>query len=83
MTSGDRIREFIAADIVKNKDIDLGTDRPLVADGLLNSIGIMKLIDFMSREFGIKFEDDDYSLENFETMQAILQLLERRQPATA
>jgi acyl carrier protein len=76
------IRDFIATELVRDADVDVSEDRPLIRDGLINSIGVMKLISFLGDRFGVQFEDDDYSLENFETLRAIQRLVERRSPAT-
>ena len=80
MKSIEDIRTFVANEILKSKDIALPDDRPLIQDGLLNSIDIMRLITHLSDEFGVQFKDDDYSLENFETINSIFALARKRMP---
>ena len=80
MKSIEDIRAFVANEILKSKDIALPDDRPLIQDGLLNSIDVMRLITHLSDHFGVQFQDDDYSLENFETINSIFALARKRLP---
>lgn len=77
----DELRTYITREILKNSDIELSEHSRLIQDGLINSIGIMKLITFLSDRAGVQFEDDDYKLENFETLSTIRGLIERRSAA--
>ncbi len=78
MTSYIDVRDYIAREILKDNEIEIAPDRHLIRDGVLTSIGLMKLIEFLSDKYSIQFEDDDYNVENFETLHAIQMLLERR-----
>jgi acyl carrier protein len=78
MTSYIDVRAYIAREILKDNEVEITPDRHLIRDGLLTSIGLMKLIEFLSDKYSIQFEDDDYNVENFETLHAIQMLLERR-----
>jgi methoxymalonate biosynthesis acyl carrier protein len=79
----DEIRQLIVAGILKDDGAELSDDRPLLRDGLLNSIGIMKLITLISSELQIQFEDEDYNLDNFSTLNAISELVQKRAMARA
>lgn len=83
MALDDELRAYIAKEIVRNESVELSEDSQLIQGGLINSIGIMKLIAFLNERFGVQFEDEDYKLENFETLGTIRSLIERRSPATA
>lgn len=78
MTSYIDVRDYIAREILKDDEIEIAPDRQLIRDGVLTSIGLMKLIEFLSDKYSIAFEDDDYNVENFQTLHAIQLLLERR-----
>lgn len=78
MASRDQLHDYLVTEIIKDPTLELGETQPLVRDGLLNSIGIMKLITFMSERFGVQFADEDYDLDNFETLASIRRLIETR-----
>lgn len=78
MTSYIDVRDYIAREILKDDKIEITPDRHLIRDGILTSIGLMKLIEFLSDQHAIEFEDDDYNVENFETLHAIQTMLQRR-----
>ena len=51
----------------------------LVESGIIDSLGIMKLVDFIEREFRVKIGDADLVPENFETLDDITKLLAAKQ----
>ena len=73
-----RIRQYMQTEIFKGLTEEVTDDRPLIRDGLINSIGIMKLMSYMSDNMQIDFEDDDYKVENFETIGSIVEFLNRK-----
>jgi methoxymalonate biosynthesis acyl carrier protein len=77
------IRAFITDQIVKSKDVVLTDDRHLIRDGLINSIDVMRLITFMTERFGLTLKEDDFNLENFETLASIYALVEKRTVLTS
>lgn len=72
-----RLRDFIGTELAKNvRGIDIERDS-LVESGVIDSLGIMKLVDFIEREFSLKVPDDDLVPENFETLDTIAAFLGR------
>ena len=59
----------------------LTADEDLLAQGLIDSLGLMKLVTALEAEFAIQVADDDLVPENFQTLGAITQLIERKQKA--
>jgi len=59
----------IAVDLGK-KSLDPGED--LLEQGILDSIGIMKLIVFIEENFGIKVEDEEIIPENFQSLSSMV-----------
>ncbi len=51
----------------------------LVESGIIDSLGIMKLVDFIEKEFHVKIGDADLVPENFETLDDITKLLASKQ----
>ena len=83
MISETNIRQYMQAEIFKGLMEEVADDRPLIRDGLINSIGIMKLMTYMSDHMHVEFEDEDYSVENFETINNIMEFLKKKTAASA
>jgi acyl carrier protein len=52
-------------------------DQPLLADQVLDSLGLQNLITFIEAEFALSIGDDDLLPENFESIRTIAELVER------
>ncbi len=76
----DSIRAYIVEQILEEDTTppDLADDTPLLSSGLLDSLAVEQLLLFLEDEHGVKFEESDYSVENFETIAAIHGLLRRK-----
>jgi acyl carrier protein len=53
----------------------LGLEESLVSSGLLDSVGVLRLVNFLEDEFGVEIDAEDVNLENFDTVQGIVDLL--------
>ena len=56
--------------------IDPGED--LIMQGLIDSLGIMKLIGFLETRFGITVDDQELVPENFQNIRALADLVARK-----
>ncbi|HEY7661408.1 MAG TPA: acyl carrier protein [Actinomycetota bacterium] len=81
----DAIHAYIRDEILgEDAPSDLADDTPLLSSGLMDSLAVEQLLLFLEDEYRVRFEDADYSVENFETVIAIEELLRRKQtPAAA
>jgi acyl carrier protein len=50
----------------------------LVDEDILDSLRIFVLVPFLEREFGVRLEPDDITLRNFESVNAIGRLVDRK-----
>lgn len=57
-------------------------DTSLLASGLVDSLGMLQLTEHLSSTFDITFDDDDFTLENFETAGQIASLVHKKRPAS-
>lgn len=72
------IRTFLVEDVFYDKDLkDLKSDDSLLARGLLDSMSILKTVTFCEEQFGITIPDEDVLPDNFESVKAIAQLVEK------
>ena len=70
------VREFLRTDL--GKDIaQLGNDDSLLESGTIDSVGVMQLVAFLERTYGITVGEDDLMPENFDTLAAIAAFVER------
>lgn len=57
-----------------------GPDTPLVESGIVDSLGLFKLIAYIEDEFKVKIEPEDILIENFATLNAIAGLIRSKTP---
>ncbi len=68
------IRRFITTDLAPDLDgAELEEDASLLDSGILDSFGIMSLLEFIQAEFGVDVPAEDIEPDNFETIAAIAQ----------
>ena len=71
----DKIRTFLSKFF---KNYTLKEDEDIFATGYVNSMFAMELVLFVEKEFGIKVENEDLEFENFKSINAIAQMIERK-----
>lgn len=62
------IREEIAYD---RTDLALTNEFPLVEQGIIDSMGILRVVTFIEENFGLVLAPEDLMLENFATIDAM------------
>jgi acyl carrier protein len=71
------IRRFIEVEL--NRDLGAAsTSDSLLEAGVLDSLGVMEVVGFIERSYGISVSDDEMMPENFETLDAIASFVDRR-----
>jgi acyl carrier protein len=73
----DRIEAFLREDVLLDPQADLLPDTPL-AQGLIDSMGLLVLIAFVEEEFDVELDPADITLANFATIADIARLVEAR-----
>lgn len=56
---------------------DVAPNDPLLSNGLLDSLAIVKLLNFMEHRFGIEISDSDFEPENFQSLNSLAALVAR------
>lgn len=77
------IKTFLEGSSALGGDDNVRTDMSLLESGILDSLGILQLVTFLSDEFGIEVTDDDFVAENFETVGSLAQFVARKQADAA
>ena len=58
-------------------DVDFMTEADFVDEGLLDSLSIVRIVSAISTDFGITIPYDEISAENFNSIDAMIALIER------
>ena len=70
-----KIKKFLSKHF---QNYDLRDDQDIFALGFVNSLFAMQLVLFVEKEFQISIEDQDLELENFRSVTALANLVERK-----
>ena len=80
MTTQDTIKEFIVDTLLVASDrTDVGADEPLTSTGLIDSLGMLRLIMFLEEQLQVQVDDGDVGEENFGTLSRIAAFVDRKQ----
>jgi acyl carrier protein len=63
------------------KNYDLKDDDDIFSLGFVNSLFAMQLVLFVEKEFQVKVQDDDLLIDNFRSVNAVMDLVIRKLPA--
>ena len=73
------LEEFIVRNImVSDGDVSLSWDDSLIASGIVDSLGILRLVAFIEENFSVVVDDTEVVPENFETINAMSSLVQRK-----
>ena len=77
------IRDFVLNELLKGMvdESELQDNRQMIKDGLIDSIGIMRLLTFLSQTYNIELTDDDFKMKNFESIDNICEFIMRKELA--
>lgn len=70
-----KTRAFLAKYI---QNIDLQDDQDIFEMGFVNSLFAMQLVLFVENEFGFALDNEDLDIDNFRTISAIANLVQRK-----
>lgn len=70
-----KVKTFLAKHF---KNIELQDDQDFFALGFVNSLFAMQLVLFVENELGVSVANEDLDIDNFRTVNAIMQLVERK-----
>ena len=77
----DRLRSFICTELLRDPGYPLGDDEPLISGGLIDSFSIAHVAVFIENAFAVYIPDGDLTVENMDTLQQIVELIQRTSDA--
>lgn len=80
----DQLATFIRQNLLHDASQSVGPDDSLIDSGIVNSMGLLRLVTFIEQQTGVRLPDTMITPDNFETIGAIEAAVERaRGKATA
>ena len=74
------LTEFILKELVTFDEMQsIDENEPLLETGIIDSLGIMKLLAFIEEKWKVQVPDQELTAENFDTISSVLKLIERMQ----
>jgi len=74
----EKIVEFLYDENLKDEFENLDHDDSLLELGIIDSVKMMDLIEFLEKTYGIEVDDDDLYPENFDSINAIAEFVESK-----
>lgn len=69
------LRTYVANWFRDGRDDGLDADTPLVTSGIVDSAGVIEVVEFVEKRFGARIADADLSLRNCNTLRAWTELV--------
>jgi len=67
--------------LVGQESVELAGDASFIESGLIDSTGILQLVEFVEQEFGLKVDDEDLIPENLDSINRLAAFVERKRLA--
>lgn len=67
--------DYIMMEFVEDPDEEIDESTPLISSGLIDSLSIVSLVAFIDKKFGVKIPDEKGTVENFETVTKIIDII--------
>ena len=71
------VKEFIVSSF-ENVPSDISEEEQLIDSGIIDSMGILKVLGFIEKQFGVKVPERDVTPDNFDSITTIASYIDRR-----
>jgi acyl carrier protein len=72
------LERFVRDEILLDQKVALTSDTRLLSDGLIDSLGAVRLAAFVEETFGVRFDDSEIRGGELETIAGILAVVDQR-----
>ena len=79
----EQIRSFIVENFYVAEAASLADDTSLIETGIVDSTGVLEVVAFLERDFGISVEDQEIVPANLDSIERIAAFVMRRKQAVA
>ena len=73
-----RIRSFILMKFPAARKRGLNDELPLLEAGIIDSLGVLDVVEFLEQTFHIKIDDDELTPDNFASVRCMVSFVERK-----
>ena len=73
----EKIKEFIIENFLFGEDNDLNDDTSFLEEGIIDSTGVLELIEYLEEEFEIEIDDEDMIPENLDSLNNLEQFISK------
>ena len=74
----EQIREFVTEQLADAKGITLFDDESLMENGVVDSLGIFRLVSFLEEDLRVRVSDDEINAETLKSVNTIEELVVRK-----
>ena len=64
------LAQFISTELLRI-DEQVGFDENLLSEGMVDSLGMLRLIGFIQQTYGLQVPPEDFIIENFRTLEVL------------
>jgi acyl carrier protein len=75
------VRAFVIENFLFGNGAGLAGNTSFVREGIIDSAGILELVAFLEKTFGIRIEDEELTPENLGSLDALSRFLETKRAA--
>jgi acyl carrier protein len=72
------VTEFVVENFLFGDDERIQADVSFIESGIVDSTGILELVAFLEKTYGITVEDEEVVPENLDSLQNVVKFLERK-----
>jgi len=73
----DALRQYIGEELLDD-EAPPGDEENLLADGMVSSLGMLRLVAFIEDSFGLRVPPEDFTIEHFRTIDTLCRYLDGR-----
>ena len=81
MSTSDVLIEFVQKELAQGRGTDIQPEDDLLANGVIDSLGILQLVQFVEQKFSFQIPDEDVVIDNFRSIAALTDYLEKTRAA--
>lgn len=78
-----KIRDFVSKTFPAARKQRIRAGDEWLQSGLIDSLGVLDLVQFLEREFSIRISDEELLPENFQSLSAVVTFVRRKSGAVA
>lgn len=72
------LKKYIHEELQADDEVEIPEDANLLTGGMVDSLGVLKLVSFIEHELDMEVPDEDVTVDNFRSLKDIGDYLERK-----